>query len=288
MNTTYSNTIDKFVQCTINIHAQTITHPYGWNRVVDWTESQIWKLVIESQLYSLSDVIKVVYAKGYVDVVRYLVEEQGADIHADNEYAMRCAAMNGHLEVVKYLVEEQRIDIRANHDHTMRLAAAMRQIAVMEYLCDQGADIRACNDEAIQFAAWKGDLTIIVSILQRCENPIKQNMIRMFDNSAVRQAAMNGHLDVVKYLCEQGVDIHAKNNLAVRYAAMNGHLEVVQYLVEQGADIDEAVRYAVEKGHLDVVQYLVEQGADIDEAVRYAVEKGHLDVVQYLVEQGAD
>ena len=39
---------------------------------------------------------------GHLDVVRYLVE-RGADVHADDDEAMRWASRNGHLEVVKYL-----------------------------------------------------------------------------------------------------------------------------------------------------------------------------------------
>ena len=41
---------------------------------------------------------------GHLEVVKYLVSK-GADIHADDDYALRWAAENGHLEVVKYLVD---------------------------------------------------------------------------------------------------------------------------------------------------------------------------------------
>ena len=40
---------------------------------------------------------------GHIDVVRYLVNE-GANIHARDDYAIRLASYNGHLEVVKYLL----------------------------------------------------------------------------------------------------------------------------------------------------------------------------------------
>lgn len=52
----------------------------------------------------------------------------------------------------------------------------------------------------------------------------------MGDNYAVGLAARNGHLEVVKYLHQNGADITADNNYAVRKAAANGHLEVVKYL----------------------------------------------------------
>ncbi len=39
---------------------------------------------------------------GNLDVVKYLVS-QGADIHADKDWALGLAAENGHLAIVKYL-----------------------------------------------------------------------------------------------------------------------------------------------------------------------------------------
>lgn len=84
------------------------------------------------------------------------------------------------------------------------------------------------------------------------------------DDYAVRWAAKNGHLEIVRYLYEKGTNIMAKNNYAVRLAACNGHLEVVRYLYEKGAYIIEGsiwtVKQATKNGHTDVVEYLREMG----------------------------
>jgi ankyrin repeat protein len=53
----------------------------------------------------------------------------------------------------------------------------------------------------------------------------------------LRVAALNGHLEIVKYLVEHGADIHIWEDEALRVASFNGHLEVVKYLLLQGADI---------------------------------------------------
>ena len=53
-------------------------------------------------------------------------------------------------------------------------------------------------------------------------------------------------------------------------AALNGHLEVVRYLVESGANKDQGktndgatpLFIAAHQGHLDVVRFLVEAGAN--------------------------
>ena len=76
-----------------------------------------------------------------------------------------------------------------------------------------------------------------------------------------------GHLEIVKYLVDNGADVHANDDEALRWAASNGYLEVVEYLVDNGADIhannDGALMWATLNGRLEVVKYLVENGADI-------------------------
>ena len=49
------------------------------------------------------------------------------------------------------------------------------------------------------------------------------------------KASSNGHLEIVKYLHENGADITAQNNYAIKYANLNGHLEIVKYLYKYGA-----------------------------------------------------
>ena len=53
---------------------------------------------------------------------------------------------------------------------------------------------------------------------------------------AIRLAAENGHLEMVKYLVSQGANVNAQNDYADRRAAHYGHLETVKYLVSQGAN----------------------------------------------------
>ena len=73
------------------------------------------------------------------------------------------------------------------------------------------------------------------------------------------------NIETFEWLMKCGVDIHANNEYVssewpLRMAAENGHLDVVKYLVKQGVNIyddDYALCKTAQKGHLEVVKYLV-------------------------------
>ena len=58
------------------------------------------------------------------------------------------------------------------------------------------------------------------------------------DDRSCTLAAMNGHLEVLKYLHEKGCEW---NEYACTNAAMNGHLEVLKYLHENKCPWDPNV-----------------------------------------------
>jgi ankyrin repeat protein len=65
---------------------------------------------------------------------------------------------------------------------------------------------------------------------------------------------------VVRYLINQGANIHAQNNETLRWSAYYAHLEVVRYLINQGANIhannNGALQWSSQNGYLEVVQQL--------------------------------
>jgi len=55
---------------------------------------------------------------------------------------------------------------------------------------------------------------------------------------ALRVAARNGKVEIVKVLIDAKTNIRTENNYALRWAAHNQHTDVVLLLVKHGADID--------------------------------------------------
>ena len=64
--------------------------------------------------------------------------------------------------------------------------------------------------------------------LQKAKNIINQES--NIQEYALGLAAVFGNLNIVKYLVDQGVNIHANDDYALEWATTNNHQEVVDYL----------------------------------------------------------
>jgi uncharacterized protein len=117
----------------------------------------------------------------------------------------------------------------------------------------------------------------------------------------VALAAVFGHLDVVRYLAQNGADINAAATNGSGYNALtgavaSGHTEIVRWLLENGANPN--YRYAAgysplltaaANGHLEIVKLLLNHGADSrvntndgKSAVNLATERNHPAVADFL------
>ncbi|KAJ3281701.1 hypothetical protein HK104_011321, partial [Borealophlyctis nickersoniae] len=141
------------------------------------------------------------------------------------------------------------------------------------------------------WAAYKGHIDVV----RWCLESDRMN-VHVYGGDALCRAADGGHLDIVKLLLDEGVDLHAHCDEALSAAAENGHLEVVSLLLERGVDLhargDEAFRVAASWGHVEVVRLFLGNGADVhargNEALRTAARMAHMDMVGLLLEKGAD
>jgi ankyrin repeat protein len=105
-------------------------------------------------------------ADGRLDVVMTLIE-QGANIHAYDDEALREAAENGHLDVVKYLVEHG-ADIDACEGCALCWAAENGHLNIVKYLVAQGADLRVITrGEVLLIAAESAAINYYISKKRR-------------------------------------------------------------------------------------------------------------------------
>ena len=89
---------------------------------------------------------------GDLEVVMYLVS-QGADVRADNNWAVRYASYYGHLEVVRYLVS-QGADVTDDNNYAVQEASENGHFEVVMYLVSQGAPTTDISKKALQYLSF--------------------------------------------------------------------------------------------------------------------------------------
>ncbi|KAI6035265.1 hypothetical protein F5J12DRAFT_18697 [Pisolithus orientalis] len=172
--------------------------------------------------------------------------------------------------------------------------------------------------EALCAAASSGDLALLEklfsTVLQSGElEPfaLANDASSRTGYTALHSAASRGFLDIVRWLIEE---CGAMPDLEDREgeAALHGHLPIIKYLLLDKADVHArdadgwtALHNACSKGYLDIVRWLCEQGGAATESnnikgvdlpsndgwtpLMNAASKGHLPVVLYLLtKQGAN
>jgi ankyrin repeat protein len=120
-------------------------------------------------------------------------------------------------------------------------------------------------------------------------------------------ASNYGHLNIVKYLVEQGAHLEVKDatgHTPLMYAAFEGHIDVVRYLLKVGSRVDAScmsgetsLHEAAQGGKTEVVKILLENGHEIDPIdtrwngatpLHWAARWGHTETTRVLLNAGAD
>ena len=76
----------------------------------------------------------------HLEVVKYLIENCGANVHTQNNSALCDACSDGHLEVVKYLIEKCGADVKNTNDEAIKRAVRINSPELIKYLIEHGAN----------------------------------------------------------------------------------------------------------------------------------------------------
>lgn len=94
----------------------------------------------------------------------------------------------------------------------------------------------------------------------------------------------NGEFEIVKLLIRHGADINAESahGTALRQAALDGRVDVIEHLLDCGADPDSkgslgltALSGAVKNNHYRVVKLLLKAGADVNHKSKHGYSVKH-------------
>lgn len=172
-------------------------------------------------------------AQGDTGIVQNMLQE-GSDIHANNDEALRSAAAYGHSAIVTLLLD-QGADVHANNDKALQWAASNGHRETVLILLGRGADLHAENDHAFRWAASNGRREVVALLLDHGAN------IHAEDDQALWLAAGHGHRETVSLLLDRGADVHAGNDLALLRATLNLERDTATLLLRYGADPQRAM-----------------------------------------------
>ncbi|WP_459502371.1 ankyrin repeat domain-containing protein [Bacillus sp. C1] len=154
--------------------------------------------------------------------------------------------------------------------------------------------------KAIRGAIKNGQLDTLRDLLEK--EPEMLTWMTPF-GTWLHVATSHGHLEIIEYLINAGMDIHVQGGTfstnALERAATKGHLEIAEYLINHNIEIDTSepdrnpLFAAIYGGHFKIVKLLVENNIDISikysgdnmkgmNAYAFANERGQTEIAEYL------
>ena len=138
-------------------------------------------------------------AGGYVEICKFMIEAGSKSVYSRIGYALHLASGRGHLEVVNELLKAG-ADIHYDDEAALRHASENGHLEVVRCLLESGANIHAENDYAFRFASYNGNLEIVKFLLESGANVHAVDDYSLKENSSLRWARENGHTEVVEFL----------------------------------------------------------------------------------------
>ena len=116
-----------------------------------------------------------------------------------------------------------------------------------------------------------------------------------YGQTALYLSAMNGHLEVVRYLLEKGANTNVRDAFykapLLGFVVMRKHWEVAKLLASKSTNVDQDLGEVADSGRADLVKTLLATGkpsqASLDKAYESALSQKHTDVAGLLKEAGA-
>ena len=147
------------------LYACELRHLFAWiNLYPDITEVAWVDVPDDAQVARFSTKIKasalVLTGSMPIEEAVTLAIQAGADVHANNDDALRWASENGHLSVVEFLVKAG-ANVHADNDYALRMASESGNLPVVQVLVKAGANVHADNDYALRWASMYGHLPVV-------------------------------------------------------------------------------------------------------------------------------
>ena len=174
------------------------------------------------------------------------------------------------------------------------------------YTSESGWHKMKCSEivmdlNALEQACKNGNIKDVQQMIPRLSDHYSTDHVGF---TAFKHAAENGHANIIKFLLEHGLSLHAENMespKALREACKKGQLEIARLLLANGVDVNaktrsgrSALRSAAVANHPDIMM-LLENGGNANianksgkTALQYAEKNGKSKIRDLLLTHGAN
>jgi ankyrin repeat protein len=249
-----------------------------------------------------------------VQTIEKLIHFGGKISAKDNEGCtpLYYAAHYGNQSVLQLLLQKRhraKLNARNNENETALIAACKKHHEkIVEELLEAGANVRIVSSvgTALHMVSMIGCNNCVEKVLK------KYGRRRIVESespfgTALHVAAFHGHINVVRLLCDRGLNIHATHEhygSVLTAAATGGHRsmnpapfrEIFLELIKRGVDVNDknglcgpALRAAAYYGHIQLVEILLNNHATISAegpmgtAYEAADSEGYQDIKELLL-----
>lgn len=252
--------------------------------------------------------LKLAARNGRMDVVVYLLEH-GADTHEDdpaNNILMQ-AILSRNVQLVDYLHQVVGMDLHNNEDNALMLASGNGDVAMVTYLLDNGVDVNSQDSLAFVKAVENGSVGLINLLIERGatitdlavleastqDSDVLQRVLQAGGNpnadngEALILTIDEEHQDNVRVLLSHGANV---TGAAMEAAVLEGNVNIFRLLHEHGGELTPALlSTAAVNNAAEIARYLVRHGVGIEsdeyDALLTAVEWEHMDTVYAMLEE---
>ena len=224
----------------------------------------------------------------------------GADLNTRDHRGwtpLMLAALDGNLDLVRHFhTKGAELDI-CSGDGSSALTWACRggKHTVSQYLVQAGADCSRAKEYLNNLLLWAGGHGDVVMAQRLVEAGAS------WCTASLHVAAENGHLEVSKWMVENGADVAKCLDPLLYCAAFHGDMVQCEDWLRRGADINKInkdgntpVNIAAKQGHHHLCALLMSHGADLNipdsedlAPLYYICRDGNADLAKEFIQHGA-
>jgi|GEM_PF-1562729 len=260
------------------------TPEYLLSRAVEKEDIETIKKLIETEKVSAESAIYEIIAANNFNLLK-----QAVTINADMQLGpyIAFAVEKGYSDITKYLIES---GIKTDELKLVEKSLAANDFETAKYLIEE-KKINFSKNNAIVAAAQNGRVDVIKYLYA---SPYGTSSFENSEIDSLNQAALKGHLNVIKYFIKKDPTINVES--CIYTAAKQGHLKIIKYFVEEKKtpiNVQTLLNCAVFKDRLKATQYIVETlkanvGDNDGSAFLFAAQKGNTTMLEYLLQKNKD